>query len=165
MGLFLSTVTNKVDSKGRVSVPAAFRTALKDQEFQGVVLYPSFTDPCIEGCGMDFLDRLSASLQQQPTFSPDLDEITELVFGSSQQLPYDQTGRIVLPREFMEHAGITDQAAFVGKGPTFQIWEPAAQMRKKQQLLERARKAPPRGPALAPGAGGGHTIGRGEAPA
>ncbi|MBB4315313.1 division/cell wall cluster transcriptional repressor MraZ [Roseospira marina] len=163
MGLFLSTITNKVDSKGRVSVPASFRAALKDQEFQGVVLYPSFTAPCIEGCGMDFLKSLSEGLDTQPTFSPDIDELTELVFGSSQQLPYDQTGRIVLPRDFMEHAGITDQAAFVGKGRTFQIWEPAAQQKKKQLLLERARKAPPRGPALAPNGdrGGERSVDRG----
>jgi MraZ protein len=163
MGLFLSTFTNKVDSKGRVSVPATFRAALSTQGFQGVVLYPSFTDPCIEGCGMDFLERLNAGLEQRPTFSSDLDEITELVFASSQQLPYDQTGRIVLPREFMEHAGITDQAVFVGKGPTFQVWEPEAQKHKKQQLLERARKQPPKGPALARGAPFG-TPQTGEAP-
>jgi len=161
MGLFLSTVTNKVDSKGRVSVPAAFRAALKEQEFQGVVLYPSFTAPCIEGCGMDFLERLNAGLDDQPTFSPELDEMTELVFASCHQLPYDQTGRILLPRELLEHAGITDQAAFVGKGRSFQIWEPGAQQKKKQELLDRARKAPPKGPVLsrAPARPGG------EAPA
>jgi len=153
MGLFLSTFANKVDAKGRVSVPATFRAALRDQEFQGVVLYPSFTDPCLEGCGMDFLERLSAGLESQPAFSAEMDEITELVFGSSQQLSYDQTGRIVLPREFMEYANISDQAVFVGKGRSFQIWEPEAQAQKKKQLLDRARKTPPKGPVLPPRGG------------
>lgn len=159
MGLFLSTFTNKVDSKGRVSVPATFRAALKQQDFQGVVLFRSYTDPCIEGCGMDYLERLSEGLEALPAFSSDLDEITQLVFASSHQVPYDQTGRIVLPRDLMEHAGITEQAAFVGKARTFQIWEPAAQQRKMEQLLERARQAPPSGPVLPPRGGQ-----RGEAP-
>ena len=59
MRLFLSTFTNKVDKKGRVSVPATFRAALSELSFPGIVAYRSFTALCIEGCGMDFMQRLS----------------------------------------------------------------------------------------------------------
>ncbi|MBB4286642.1 division/cell wall cluster transcriptional repressor MraZ [Roseospira goensis] len=149
MGLFLSTFINKVDSKGRVSVPATFRAALKEQEFQGVVLYPSFTDPCVEGCGMDFLERLSAGLETLPAFSAERGKLNRLVFARSVQLPYDQTGRIVLPAKLMERAGITTEAAFVGLGKTFQLWQPDRHAAYEADLEAAALADPPSAPALA----------------
>ena len=97
MGLFLSTTVNKVDKKGRVSVPAHFRTTLAGQSLAGIVLYRSFTLPCIEGCGIDFLERLAESTQDLAAFSPEQEEISSLIFADSRSLPWDPEGRILLP--------------------------------------------------------------------
>jgi len=132
MRLFLSTFTNKVDKKGRVSVPATFRAALAalaatGSAFNGIVAYRSFTAPCIEGCGIDFMERLSDSAQQQfDAFSPEADDITSLIFADARQLACDPEGRVMLPEDLLAHAGIGEGATFVGKGATFQIWEPEA---------------------------------------
>ena len=56
MPLFLSTYVNRVDKKGRVSVPARYRTALAGQIFNGVIAFPSYVSPAIEACGLDFLE-------------------------------------------------------------------------------------------------------------
>ena len=61
MALFLSTFSNKIDSKGRVSVPSRFRAALSGNNFAGVVVYESFTNKCIEGCD---LSSFSSSTRQ-----------------------------------------------------------------------------------------------------
>ena len=139
MALFVSTFINKVDRKGRVSVPASFRAALATQMPQGIVVYPSFTSAAIEGCGSDFLEQLADSTTAAfDLFSPEQDDINTLIFSSSHQLAWDPEGRVMLPAEILAHANITEQAAFVGKGRTFQIWEPDA---LKIHTLEARKRA------------------------
>jgi MraZ protein len=153
MGLFLSTFVNKVDKKGRVSVPATFRATLSQQTFQGIVAYRSFTAPCTEGCGMDFMQRLSDSTQDFAAFSPEQEDISALIFADARQLAWDPEGRILLPEDVMAHAGITEAAAFVGKGQTFQIWEPEAYKAVEAEIRVRALKSRPTLPLKKPGAG------------
>jgi len=158
MRLFLSTFTNKVDKKGRVSVPATFRAALADLPFNGIVAYRSFTAPCIEGCGIDFMQRLSDSAQQRfDAFSPEADDITALIFADARQLACDPEGRVVLPEDVLAHAGISETATFVGKGGTFQIWEPAAYRAVDTEARARALRDRPTLPLAprAPSGGGG----------
>ncbi|MDA8230495.1 MAG: division/cell wall cluster transcriptional repressor MraZ [Magnetospirillum sp.] len=143
MRLFLSTFVNKVDKKGRVSVPATFRASLADQPFTGIVAYRSFTGACIEGCGMDFMQRLSESAQHFDAYSAEQEDLTALIFADARQLAWDPEGRILLPEDLMAHAGIADAAAFVGKGQTFQIWEPQAYRAIESDIRARALKARP----------------------
>jgi MraZ protein len=143
MGLFLSTIVNKVDRKGRVSVPASFRTTLSQQIFQGIIAYRSFTASCIEGCGMDFMERLSDSTQTFDAFSPEQEDISALIFADARQLAWDPEGRILLPEDLIEHAGLTETAAFVGKGQTFQIWQPEAYKAMEAEIRARALKNRP----------------------
>ena len=124
MTLFLSTYHNKVDKKGRVSVPAPFRNTLSSQEFQGIVVFKSSKFQSLEGFGWDRMMEMSERLDQFDIFSSEQDDLASLIFGESRQLPFDGDGRIILPADLMEFCGITDQAAFVGMGKKFQIWAP-----------------------------------------
>ncbi|MBW7851167.1 MAG: division/cell wall cluster transcriptional repressor MraZ [Rhodospirillales bacterium] len=138
MLLFLSTFQNKVDKKGRVSVPATFRAALAPQSFPGIIAFRSFTSACIEGCGMDFMENLSSRTDQFDLFSAEQDDFTSLIFADARQLAWDPEGRIGLPEDLTAHAGITDTAAFVGKGRTFQIWNPEAYRAASEEARQRA---------------------------
>ena len=124
MALFLSTYVNKVDRKGRVSVPATFRAALQGLSFHGIVMFRSYKEAAIIGCGIDFMERLSASVTDLDLFSDVQDDLSATIFADAHQLALDGDGRIMLPHNLAEHAGITDSAAFVGRGDTFQVWEP-----------------------------------------
>jgi len=124
MALFLSTCVNKIDKKGRVSVPAPFRAALEDQSFQGVVLFCSNTHICLEGFGMSRMEELSLRLDHYDLFSSDQDDMATAIFGEAVQLPFDGDGRIILPAALVDFAGINDHAAFIGMGHKFQIWDP-----------------------------------------
>ena len=139
MALFLSTFVNKVDRKGRVSVPATFRAALAGQSFLGIVAYRSFKLPCVEGSGIDRMEEMSGRIDQMAQFSEPYDNLA-VVFSDAQQLPFDGEGRIMLPQALAEHAGIADHAAFVGQGRTFQIWEPERFKTHQDELRERARR-------------------------
>lgn len=144
LALFTGTHTNKVDRKGRVSVPAPFRATLAAQGFEGAILFPSFTHDCIEGCGAKFLEELAAKMDATADlFSEQEDDLASLVFAESRQLPFDPEGRIILPSDFMAHAGISEQACFVGNAKRFQIWEPARRAAFMEEKRSRRRANPP----------------------
>jgi MraZ protein len=123
--LFLSTYVNKVDRKGRVSVPAPFRTVLSGQNSAGIVAYPAFKHPAISCSGLAWVDEMAALLETLPEFSDEYDKLASM-FGEMKDLSIDPEGRIVLPEDMLSLAGITEQVAFVGLSKTFQIWEPEA---------------------------------------
>jgi MraZ protein len=126
MALFLDTFINKVDRKGRVSVPAPYRANLAGQAFHGLVAMPSFKHPAVYCAGMDFMETLIAETQKSQLFSDEHDHLTMTLFGDAKQLAFDGEGRILLPPVLAQHANITDTAAFVGRGRSFEIWEPRA---------------------------------------
>lgn len=123
--LFLSTFQNKIDKKGRISVPAPFRAALaKDVEFSGIIAYTSFINRCVEACGIERIRKLSERIESLDPFSEERDAFATTILGGSVQLPFDGEGRVMLPEHLIEGAGISEAAIFVGKGETFEIWEP-----------------------------------------
>ena len=124
MALFLSTFTNKIDSKGRVSVPAQFRTSLVNQDFSGIIVYESFINDCIEGCDITRIKRLSDSIDNLDPFSEERDAFATTILGSAIQLAMDSDGRVILPENLLKKTKIREKALFVGKGATFEIWQP-----------------------------------------
>jgi MraZ protein len=155
VALFLSTFVNKVDRKGRVSVPATFRTVLSQQSFSGVVAFPSLVYAAIEGSGIDRFERLAEGIDDLNPFSDEHDDFSKAIFGKAHQLPFDGEGRIILPEMLLTHAGITEHAAFVGQGRRFQIWEPESFARHEAEAVERAKRDRASLRLAAPPGGGG----------
>ena len=124
MALFLSTFINKIDSKGRVSVPAQFRAALTNKDFSGIVVYESFINQCIEGCDIQRITKLSESIDNLDPFSEERDAFAATILGGAMQLSIDGDGRVILPESLIVKSEIEKKALFVGKGPTFEIWNP-----------------------------------------
>jgi len=143
MNLFLSSFTNKIDQKGRVSVPSSFRIAVAGEQFAGVVLFRSFTGKCIDGMPMSRMEKIADAADNGDIFDSKIDEMAALVFADARQLQFDITGRIVLPPDLMQHAGITDSALFVGRGKSFQIWEPGEFAKIQSQSLEKLKTERP----------------------
>lgn len=140
MGLFLSTYTNKIDKKGRVSVPAAYRAALPEHGFSGIVAYGSFINPCIEACGMGRIEMLSRQIETLDPFSEERDVFANTILAGSVELAFDGEGRVMLPETLLADAGIKDTAVFVGKGETFEIWEPKTYQSYTSRTREIARE-------------------------
>ena len=143
MGLFLSSYENRLDTKGRISVPAAFRSALNNENFSGVVLYRSFTHNCIEGLSMSRMEKMANATDKMGVFDNDLDDLSALLFADARPLNFDVTGRIVIPAELLKHANITDTALFVGRGNSFQIWNPDDFEKIQKTSMTNLRKARP----------------------
>ena len=140
MELFLSTFVNKVDRKGRVSVPATFRSTLATHRHPNqVVLMPSFKYDAIDGTGSDHLTEMMESLNTLDQYSDRRDELS-LIFAESRALQIDGEGRIVLPDDLKNHAHIEDEVAFVGLGTMFQLWQPQRFNAHRAEARDRARR-------------------------
>lgn len=124
MALFVSTYENKVDGKGRVSVPASFRNAASAAGFDGIVLFSSPTLPCVEGADLAFLEQFSDHLYDEygAFADEDLLEAGVAILSTARELSFDPNGRVVLPQDVKEATGISDKAVFVGMGKKFQLW-------------------------------------------
>jgi MraZ protein len=158
MKLFVSTFTNKIDRKGRVSIPAPFRAVLAQESFNGAVLLPSFRADCLDGMGMSRLETLAQGLDEQTeAFSDEQDEMAALIFAEAKTLTWDAEGRVVLPEEFLAHAHLNGEAMFIGKARTFEIWEPSAGQAVIADIRAKAVKKRPtmRVPGRTPDGGGG----------
>ena len=143
MSLFLSSYENRLDAKGRISVPAVFRASLNNDKFAGVVLYRSFTHKCIEGLSMSRMEQLAAATDKMGVFDGGLDDLSAMLFADARPLQFDVTGRIVIPDDLLKHAEIHDTALFVGRGNSFQIWNPDAFRAVQEKSLENLRAARP----------------------
>lgn len=124
MNLFLSKYINNIDKKGRVSVPASYRTVLGKELFNGVIAYPSIRNNCIEACGISHIEKLRLMIETLDPYSEERDAFETIILGEAVQLSFDGEGRVILPQSLMQHAGIEEQACFVGKGVIFEVWQP-----------------------------------------
>ena len=140
MPLLVGRHTNKIDRKGRVSVPKQFRDSYQNKGgFPGIYVYPSPKLAAIEACDEAFMERMAASLDDLPLFSDEQSDFAA-VLGSAHALPFDPEGRIVLPPKLIIHAGLDGEATFVGLGNTFQIWNPDAYEVRHGEAFARLRE-------------------------
>ncbi len=144
--MFLSTYENKLDKKGRVSVPASFRSYLSSLGYNGVICYPSFNNQSIEACSQDRIEKLSNTIDSLNPFEEKRDFFATSILSESISLQFDSEGRISLSSKLLKHAKIKNNMLFVGQGKTFQIWEPSifekfkARARKKSNLYRASLK-------------------------
>ena len=156
---FMGSHQNRLDAKGRVSVPAPFRAVLKSRpdghapatshtgangngtNGTHLVLRPSHQHPCIEAWPAADFDALAAPLNQLALFSEAQDDLALSLYADAFAAETDREGRIVLPDDLVAFAGLTDQVTFLGAGRIFQIWEPEAAKRRRTEARERARSS------------------------
>lgn len=143
MSQFLGTHLSRRDAKGRVSVPASFRSALKnggeDSTIQ-LILRPSHQHPCIEAWPVPVFETLAHPLEQLQTFSQEHEDLAAILYADAFPVESDKEGRIVLNETLVNHAGLDDSVTFMGLGKTFQLWEPGAAERRRLAARDRARE-------------------------
>ncbi len=122
--MFLSNYENKIDKKGRVSVPAIFRSHLNSLGYNGFITYPSFNYPALEACSQDRIEKLSNTIDTLNPFEEKRDYFATSILSESENLQFDTEGRVSLTNKLLIHTKIKNNVLFVGLGKTFQIWEP-----------------------------------------
>jgi MraZ protein len=137
MDQFLSHYVLRLDAKGRISVPAAFRTVLARDGFEGLYCHPALDRPALDAGGNALLAEIQALITGYPPYSEQREQFALSLYGTSETLKIDSEGRVVLTETLKAHAGITDAATFVGLGHKFRIWEPS---RFRAELAEATEK-------------------------
>jgi MraZ protein len=121
---FISTYVNRLDGKGRVSIPAPFRAILAVDGSDGLYCCPTLKGDAVDAGGNRFREIIRAMLANYPPFSEDHELLSTTLIGESEILKIDGDGRVVLSEALKAHAGIGERVTFVGQGYKFQIWEP-----------------------------------------
>jgi MraZ protein len=148
MNGFVSRITNRIDRKGRVSVPAAFRQVLAHDGCEGLYCYPSIDMAAIDAGGNGLLGEIDRRLSRFEPFTEDHDYLSTAFYGSSEHLTMDSEGRIGLTERLISYAGISGEVTFVGQGYKFQIWEPGrfgeheAEARRRALILRKSGSSP-----------------------
>jgi MraZ protein len=124
MDRFLSNSVNRIDAKGRVSVPAHFRSVVQKRGYTELYALRCLDIHAMDVGGLDLLDRYEARIAQEDPFLQTADDMSFFCHGDGTFLKLDQDGRITVPDFIREHTGIGAEVAFVGRGQFFQIWEP-----------------------------------------
>jgi MraZ protein len=134
MDRFVSTFTNKIDAKGRVSIPAPFRAVLERDGYSGgIYCYPSLDAPALDAGGERLAQKIDGLLSGLPDYSDERDELSVALYGDVQVLSIDGDGRILLPENLRRHAALDTQVTFVGLGDKFQMWEPKRFLERRKQ--------------------------------
>lgn len=143
MSQFWGMHQNRRDAKGRVSIPAPFRVALRNNrqaEANGtIVLRPSHKFACIEAWPIEEFQRLSIPLESLELFSEEYEDLAAALYADAFPVECDKEGRVLLPESLVRHASLGDAVVFLGLGRTFQIWEPQAAEQRRNEARERAR--------------------------
>ena len=137
MDQFVSHYMLRLDAKGRVSVPAAFRGVLARDGFDGLYCYPALDRPALDAGGNALLAEIQALMVGYPPYSEEREQFALSLYGTSETLKLDGEGRVMLSESLKAHAGITEAASFVGLGHKFRIWEPG---RFRAELAEATGK-------------------------
>ena len=111
--MFLSSYENKLDKKGRVSVPASFRSYLSSLGYNGIVCFPSFNNASIEAWSQDRVEKISNSIDSLNPFEEKRDFFATSILSESLALQFDSEGRISLTSKLLKHTRIKNSVFFV----------------------------------------------------
>ena len=140
MNRFLSNATNRVDRKGRVSIPAPFRVILNKTDGRELYTLLSIDLPTADAGGTNLLEAFENRLADFDPLTSQYDDLSIYYHGDSAFLKIDTDGRIMLSQQILDHTGIGSEVTFVGRGTHFQIWAPekfhAHRLAVRQRLLE-----------------------------
>jgi MraZ protein len=137
MDRFVSHHVLRLDAKGRVSVPAAFRAVLARDGFDGLYCHPALDRPALDAGGNGLLAEIESLIAGFSPYSEEREQFSLALFGTSETLKIDGEGRVVLTDAHKAHAGINEAVIFVGLGHKFRIWEPG---RFRAELAEATDK-------------------------
>ncbi|WP_406721678.1 MULTISPECIES: division/cell wall cluster transcriptional repressor MraZ [Thioclava] len=130
--MFIGEYTFKVDSKGRMSIPAAYRQELADGDPSRpnqdrprmVIVYGADNQKMLTVYTQSAFEALAADIAALPRGSKNRTILQRMVLSKSQPLEIDPDGRMVLPAFLREKIGLENEAYFAGVGETFEIWKP-----------------------------------------
>lgn len=154
---FRGSETFKVDAKGRVSIPAAFRRVIEasDPDWKEglrpniVIVYGPESQNWLDVFSMEAVHEIDRQIAIMQRGSPDRIMNEELMYGQAFEAQIDDDGRLTIPQKYRDKIGLKAEAFFISAGDYFRIWSPEAYAaksarRSKAQAAQHAEDFDPR---------------------
>ena len=137
MDLFVSQFVNKIDKKGRVSLPSIFRNVLPKKSKNEIILFKSLKFKSIEGCSSERINKIANKIDELDIFSDDQDDFATSIFSEIIPTNLDKEGRFLIPENLKSYSNISNEVTFIGQGHYFQIWDPHAAIERQKKSRDR----------------------------
>jgi MraZ protein len=141
---YLGHVTNRIDAKGRVSVPAQFRSIIQKAGHSELYALRSLHLPALDVGGPELLTRFDKRLEHEDPFAETADDMSFYLHADGGFLKLDGDGRITVTDFIREHTGVSVDVTFAGANTHFQMWHPdqfeAHRTKVRQRLAEKRRQ-------------------------
>jgi MraZ protein len=133
---FTGKYTHTFDAKGRVFVPKKFLHALTPIDTRCFFWANIGLDPCVTLYTPAKFDVIAAKLEQERQGEEDIRNFTQMFFETAYDLEIDSAGRILIPDELRQHAGlkVPGEVVLSGAGDQIMIWDPATHASRRSQV-------------------------------
>jgi MraZ protein len=148
--IFAGEFEHRIDPQGRISIPARFRPAFED----GIVLSKAY-DRCVIVYTPQEWEKVAASLASQPTNMAAARRLNRLTFSGAYPTQLDRSGRVLIPPQLRQYAGLGENIMLVGTGRFFEIWDRAAWQQESESMDAQAPEIAEAAPRVSGGAAGG----------
>ena len=126
MTIFTGEYDCKVDAKGRIMLPAAFRKQMGEAESYRFVIKKDLYEACLELYVVDEWERQNnLILKNIKPYNPEHRQFLRDFRMGAAELECDNTGRILIPGRLIKQAGIANEAVLSGNIGKIEIWSPA----------------------------------------
>ncbi|MBF0752757.1 MULTISPECIES: division/cell wall cluster transcriptional repressor MraZ [Jeotgalicoccus] len=119
--MFMGEYKHNLDTKGRIIMPSKFRELL-----DGQFVITRGLDRCLFAYTEEEWSRIEEKLKTLPLTKKDARKFTRLFFSGAAAVEIDKQGRINIPQNLREYAGLTKDCTVIGVSSRIEIWDSAA---------------------------------------
>ena len=131
---FIGDYTGKLDSKGRITFPSAFKRQMKDYVHEGFVLKRDIFEKCLILYPMKEWERQNQIIINKTNpYNPEHSRFLRMFYSGTVEVSLDSNSRMLIPRRLMEYAGINSNVVMFGHYGKIEIWS--------EELYEKASRA------------------------
>lgn len=120
--MFRGQFQHSIDAKGRISLPARFRDALKGAGDSRFVLTAALFDPCLHLFPMHAWEQLEEKIAALPSMDPNVVRFRRLYLSAACECEADKHGRVLVPGQLREKARLDKDALWAGMGRHLELW-------------------------------------------
>lgn len=120
--MFRGSALARLDEKGRLKVPSAYRQVLKDRDWGTEFFVTSLRGECVRLYPLPIWKEIEDKLQDQSSFNPYTEKLTRatMYFGANASM--DGQGRLLIPTGLRERAGLVEEVCILGQFRFLGIW-------------------------------------------
>ncbi len=132
--MFRGATKVTLDAKGRMAIPARYRERIVGRS-DGHLICTIDQDYCLLIYPLPDWEDMERRLMRLPGTKPPIRRMQRLMVGHAAELELDAHGRILIPRELREFAGLDRQAMLIGQGAKFELWDEARWNERREEWL------------------------------